>query len=1152
MTKHLRILLAAASTLLASSAALAFPASHYAINSRLASGRWIKVRVAREGIQQISYDLLRQWGFDNPAAVNVYGTGGAYPAEDAFSSSFADDLTQTAAIHTADGRILFYGEKDLHTSLRNAAAVQFRRNYYDTEGYYYLSDCEPADNLPVMPLHPMPANSSISTVHYHVDLHEEEAQNPMQAGVFFHGPQMAIGESMSFDFHIEDYASANSNGSPTVNGMFQYEFAARGSNQTSISLEMTPSDNLSLVGTLHNNECTQQRVASRAYNTSSGWFRFNATDEKPLDDARISVAIGVPSSASTVVYAAIDRVSLIYPRKNILADRPALDMYVASTSVLHQRFQISDVPESVVVWDVTNPSAVHTYELAYDPDARCATGSFERMISQQSGTAHYIAFNPEAAHNDVEIVGEVANQNIHGMDTPDMLVITTEAMRPYAEELAELHRRHQGLYVTVLTQDEIFNEFSSGARTPMAYRRAAKMFYDRDPSVLRYLLLYGAATWDNRFITTAPRDVLLSYQTENQTHAVESATCYTSDNYFAMLGDDYDGKTVYFQPTHLSVGRLPVVDASKARIINNKIAGFLDNPPSPATYMRGIFISDDGDQWVHTRQSQAALEALREAQPGFTAMQAHCYIYPRVDGHCQEMVDHITATLKRGVGYVTYSGHGTEQSLGMEGFWSDKLADRTLYSVSPVAMLATCVSYPLDRMNNAMADALIFKENGGMIGVIASSRSVYLEFNQALNLAVARVYSTASPGMCYGDLLHYARNNMLAQGVESNSAINTMAYNFCGDPAVPIPVPRYGVEVESLNGQAAGSDGLTLKPLEATRIKARITDAEGRTVSRFNGRGLIEVYEGPHIELGRRHDSGDRDSIGEFLIDERLLAEKPVEVRNGIIDASIILPEPVYTGLGNNRIVITATDTERGDNAAGFDRSAAVASADAGAGDGLDPAAPRILEFYIDRPDFRSGDIVAGDFTVCAIIDPSPSGLNLTTAGIGQSATLTLDNNTSFKGVGADVSYLPDGTARMSTLINAVADGRHSLRLSVANNLGSRADATLDFTAIAATASARLVIGDADADADDRPARGEEITIDLDHSFPESPEARLIVTDAAGRTVFSRDACSFPFAWDMSADDGSPLPDGRYEAFAILRCGLYFGSTPRREIVIIK
>ncbi len=1147
MSKHLRIHTSIAAILMAAASAMAFPASHYSINSRLAQGRWVKVRVQRQGIQQISYEQLRQWGFSDPAAVNVYGTGGAYPSVDAFSASYADDLTQTATVHTADGRILFYGEKDLRTELKNAAAVEFQRNYYDTEGYYFLSDCEQTETVPVMPIRQPAKETAPTIVHYHVEIQEDEVQNPMQSGVFFHGPKMSIGESRRFDFHIEDYASLTSSGSPTVNGSFQYDFAARGSNQTPIALSMTPSENISVVGTLHNNECTQQRVASRAYNVASGWFRFNASEEKPLDDAQVSVTVTVPPTASTVVYAAIDRVTMIYPRLNRLGKRPAIDMHIASTAVLNQPFELSDVPADVVMWDVTDPSAIHSYELAYDSEKRKASGSFERMMSQQNGTGHFVVFDPSATHNDVIFAGDVANQNIHGMDTPDMLIITTPTLKPYAEELAEIHRRRQGIYVTVLTQDEIFNEFSSGTRSVMGYRRAAKMFYDRDPSVFRYILLYGSATWDNRFIATQPRDVLLSYQVQNQSHAVENATCYTSDNYFAMLGDNYRSDNIYFQPTHASVGRLPVVDASKARKINNKIARFFENPPSPATYLRGIFISDDGDQWVHTRQSQATLEALREHQPGFTAMQGHTYIYPRKESRCPEMVDYIAATLKRGAGYFTYSGHGTEQALGLECFWTDKLAESTLYSVSPLAMLATCVSYPLDRMNNAMADAMVFKEDGGMIGVIAASRSVYLEFNQTLNRAVAVAYSKAEPGMCYGDLLRIARNEMLAEGIESNSAINTMAYNYCGDPALPIPAPRYGIKVESINGTAiaAAGDAIAVTPLAPLRIKARITDSEGRTVERFNGTGLVEVYDGPHIELGRRHDSGDRDSIGEFTIDERLLAEKPVTVRDGFIDAELVLPEPAYTGLANNRIVITATDTSRGDHAAGFDRHAAVTAAGDNAGKDLDRTAPQILQFYIDNPAFAPGDIVGGDFTVHAIIDPSPTGLNLTNTGIGQSSILTLDDDTSFKAVGADVSYKPDGTAHMSTRINAIGDGRHTLRLSVANNAGVRAYATLDFTAIASAAQASLTT-------DSPVARGGNVTLDLSHSFPETPDARLIVTDSQGNTVFSREHCSFPFEWDLKDLSGEELPDGRYEACAVMRCGLYFGSTPRTEIIVIR
>ena len=60
--------------------ALAFPTGlaaqrTYTFQSQsvLAKGKWVKVKTAKSGIHEISYEKLREMGFSNPAQVSVYG-----------------------------------------------------------------------------------------------------------------------------------------------------------------------------------------------------------------------------------------------------------------------------------------------------------------------------------------------------------------------------------------------------------------------------------------------------------------------------------------------------------------------------------------------------------------------------------------------------------------------------------------------------------------------------------------------------------------------------------------------------------------------------------------------------------------------------------------------------------------------------------------------------------------------------------------------------------------------------------------------------------------------------------------------------------------------------------------------------------------------
>ena len=78
-------------TLLNVSEAWGLPLSHYAPNSALADGNWVKIRVSESGMQYISNSQLKEMGFSNPEKVNVYGYGGRL-ISDILNDSQVDDL----------------------------------------------------------------------------------------------------------------------------------------------------------------------------------------------------------------------------------------------------------------------------------------------------------------------------------------------------------------------------------------------------------------------------------------------------------------------------------------------------------------------------------------------------------------------------------------------------------------------------------------------------------------------------------------------------------------------------------------------------------------------------------------------------------------------------------------------------------------------------------------------------------------------------------------------------------------------------------------------------------------------------------------------------------------------------------------------------
>ncbi len=61
-------------------------------------------------------------------------------------------------------------------------------------------------------------------------------------------------------------------------------------------------------------------------------------------------------------------------------------------------------------------------------------------------------------------LGRVDNQNLHGADAPELVIVTHPDFLNAANRLAEYHRQHDAMRVLVTTTVQVYNEFSSGAQ----------------------------------------------------------------------------------------------------------------------------------------------------------------------------------------------------------------------------------------------------------------------------------------------------------------------------------------------------------------------------------------------------------------------------------------------------------------------------------------------------------------------------------------------------------------------------------------------------------------------------------------------------------------------------------------------------------------
>lgn len=1084
----------------------------------LSSGKWVKISADKSGIYQISGEELKSWGFESADKISVYGCGAVTGSSHTDVPS--DGLCRAASTVTGDGRLLFYAEGPVRTGVNpdNSSAISYSRSAYDTKSYYFITDSKSPADIPVQNF--SPSDESIDW-HYAIELIENEVQNYGKGGIFFHDRPLSAGQHADFTYSVRDFYREPE--APVC--IFKLEAAAKTPNSLNIPIDSPES--LERHSSSMNLHVPSSSASNRLYMPSSnGMVNFRPGD---FDGNLLTFGIDLPA-AFNGSYFAVDKAWLKYPQKLIFDGKN--DYFInLNASDRPRNIKIRGLSADDKIWDITDPAAITQLELiAHDEDV---------LASPVSGTARrLVAFSTSAPHPRVSFVGEVPNQSLHSLPTPELLIVCSSVCRESAEELAEIHRNLQVMDVAVVSQEEIFNEFSSGTHHPGAVRRFAKMLYDRAPDKLRYLLLYGAADYSR--CTQRTDDFLVCFETESYDQARDATTNYCCDQYFGMLGDDFNISTIHTKGNMLiAVGRIPVLDISRGKAVNKKIRHRLSAPISARKYLRSLFLSDSGNDHAHITHSSKAAKVLCELNPTATAIRADSELFPLTNSsntakECKTLMDR---ALQSGVGYFTYCGHGDASALSTMLFGINS-ATSSEYGEYPFAMLATCGTFPLDCSTNSITDCMIFNPTGGMIGAISSCRSVYLDLNGVLNNSVMEAYAKATPGTCTGDILREARSIMLRNNNGSlpiELGLNLMCYNLCGDPAIPLGAPDFGITVTSLNHTDTSETPLSITAHGNTNLRAAITTQSGEVLSSFNGTALIDIYDTPRTLVNL--NGGSEPVIAEDAIAATFSA--PVE--NGIIETSFAVPLPRGEE-GPHRIIITAIDPASGEQAAGVLRGIRIDRQLNDYPEDVNTMAPMIEEFYLNDSNFRPGDITGSVFTIKATVRDSGTGIATDNTGIANVSQLRIDDRPMLNAMAA-LQPGSDGKSTLEYTAGPLSEGRHSVTLKVVSNSGESNSATLDFIVDS------VVQGTLTANVTD-PVR-EPVNLSIVTENVAITDSRITIEAADGSVIRIHEGTP-SFTWDLTDRNGNTVPDGLYRVHAIFTADEDRGYTSPLELIVVK
>ena len=989
----------------------------YAERSVLADGHWVKIRVSESGVCRMSFSELRSAGLE-PSQVRVFGYGGAQKEQD-FSKPNIDDLPQVP-VYVGEDYILFYVQGPISWTY-NGSRFAHTRNTYSDFGYYLLSD--DAGDMLLFPEAEAVSGSPTDVTYYsYYQVQDEDSVNLIDrtgvsgGGRTFYGEQFAAGQTRTFTFST-----------PYANG-----------------------DNSSVYIDMAANAATTSTVKAKLNNTSSksiyissipdhytfgvaGTISMNGASEE--QNQRVTIQF-VNSNASALAW--LNYIEITTPSELVMTGS-----YMGIRSLVNRnttnpvRFLLRNTTASTQIWDVTDLAAIQRMPTTMVDDQLAWVGT------QADGVHEYIAVNTDGTKFvQAEVVGEVKNQNLHALNNIDYIIICPEGYEDVSEDLAKAHEAKQAITYAIVTDQQVYNEFSSGTPDATAYRWLMKMLYDRAKNGIgqqpRWLLLMGLGTFDNRkLLRNSGTSLLLTYQSKNSVNEIKA---YATDDYFAYL-DDNEGTIDTQGRMDIGVGRLPVESLDEARTTVDKLIQYIRNEQTGKWKNQLVYLADDGENGTHTETAEKSAELVRIKNPDFIVHKIFLDAYPQevnASGESYPLAkNRVLNLLKNGVLFFNYSGHGGYNAITNESILNLKDIAGMTNKNQAFWLFATCNFAQCDAGKRSAAETAVLNPKGGAIGILAATRTVYASQNTNLNRSVCDTL------FGHSDVFHYDMTLGEAISIGKNllgSDENKLAYVLLGDPCMRLNYPT-DYHVETLTEMD------TLNALSVQHVEGRIIDEDLNTVSDFNGKVDITIYDKMQSIPTRDNDNAGGDPrVIAYNDYPNTIFSGATDVKDGLFNYTFMVPKDIRYNFDNGRIVYYAVTEDSLETAEAVGHFEQFIIGGTGSTVAIDTIGPE-MEIYLNSPAFRNGDKTYATPRFFANLYDK-NGINTAGAGIGHDLMLIIDDdpkmiyslNEYF--TAANNSYQ---AGQVSYLMEELANGPHSLTFRAWDLLNNSTTKSLNF-----------------------------------------------------------------------------------------------------------
>jgi len=1064
--------------------------------SRLASGRGLKISVEEVGVCQIGPDELRQMGFEDPARVLVFGFAGMLPHM--VSDPFADDLPQLPSEYDEQGLRFFNAG---HTSWQwdfFEQRLKPRGHLWATEASYFLSEESGEQRLPIAEADAPASTDWQSDLHFALFHYEKDSINLLHTGQEWLGEGFDVLNARSFNVQIPHISTDSA-------AYFRSEFLSRSGELTNyqISLPAWQSTHflfpVVLTSVIANYVTVDRRQllfqpASEGFEVS---FQFN------------------PSTASDLAWLNYFSVGAWARMFFGGGQQPFYLHYPNLGNALDVRYTVESESD-FRIWDVSDPS--QTQEIPLEGSSFSTP-----MDSTLRLFWCFDATDYRSARWQGPGLGWQSNQNLHAAEVPDMLIVSAPELLPQAQRLAELHQRKDGLNCLVITPDKIYNEFSSGNADLTALRNFARMLFEKDSQDrFKYLLLVGDGSYDNlsREHRQGNTNLILTYQSEISLREVGS---FVSDDYLGLL-EPGEGKA--FGLLDLGIGRLPVRDLAEATVVVDKIEQYMNARPSGGWQRELLFMADDGDDNLHMRDADRLATKAAELYPDVQINKVYFDAYPReltpAGNRYPQARDAINQKVNQGALLLNYVGHASEINLGGEQVLTKAdIAGWQNQGRMPIFITATCEFSRFDDPGlQSGGEEILLRPQGGGIALFTTTRKVFAAPNFLLNnmfydFVFASDTATGQP-LRMGDIIRLTK-------VNAGSSLNKRNFLLLGDPALQLAYPKRRIALDSLQRLPLEAFADTLMGRQRVVLSGSVLGAEGQLDPNFEGVMDLLVFDKAENVITYANTGGTPFSFW----DRRYpLHQGQASVRQGRFEAAFVLPEDIAQHVGAGRFALYAHHD--GQDAMGSSERFLLGGTDTSlAADREGPS----IRLFLDDERFVFGGIVPSAPTLLAHL-ADENGLNAQAVGFGREMLLWLDQDPTPINIQGDFRYLTDSyqEGRVERGLPKLDDGPHSLRLQAWDNFGNSSTAYTEFMVLDLS---ELVV--------ERVFNypnpfTRQTAFYFEHNQPGQPlEVRVEIFSVSGKlvrnlsaSVVSSGNLSQPIAWDGLDDFGDPIGRGTY------------------------